>query len=242
MGSARTARPRAAAAPRGARPCRAARQGPRQHADVGALGALDLELDVRSRERPRARGGTMLDAARGPRRPLAAARQLVQRLALVLERANHRRDLRRSRREARRARASTVAASSAGTGRGSTTAPSASPVSVAAPSRSRGPIGLARPEQMPQALVAWPKHSGSMPVASGSRVPAWPALAADRACARAAARGSSVRPSGLSSSTMPSTLRHAGRRRPDAARSAGSVSRPRRLPVRAGRRPRARRA
>ena len=108
----------------------------RQHADVGALGALDVELDVRSREGRRARGGTArcARAARGtlsPRRASSYSRSPSCLSALTIGGIW---SLAPSRSASTRV---TVSASSAGTSARLTTAPCASPVSVAAPRRRR---------------------------------------------------------------------------------------------------------
>src|SRR5579862_3713552 len=58
----------------------------------------------------------------------------------------------------------------------------------------------------PAILVASPRHTGSMPVASGSRLPTWPALMrpkSRRTLCRAALEDS---PRGLSSSTIPAGI------------------------------------
>src|SRR5258708_25827359 len=55
-------------------------------------------------------------------------------------------------------------------------------------------------------FVASPRSSGRTPVASGSRVPPWPILAALKTRRTAPTAAAEDRPAGLSSTTHPSTL------------------------------------
>src|SRR5258708_27603945 len=55
-------------------------------------------------------------------------------------------------------------------------------------------------------LVASPSASGRTPVASGSRVPPWPILAALKTRRTAPTAAAEDRPAGLSSTSHPSTL------------------------------------
>ena len=63
-------------------------------------------------------------------------------------------------------------------------------------------------------LVAAPKHSGSSPDASGSRVPVWPAFSARNRRLAFCSASLLDRPTGLSSSSTPCTARRCDARRP----------------------------
>src|SRR5688572_25432449 len=101
-------------------------------------------------------------------------------------------------------RCSTAARDASCTGRFSSTSPSASPVEVRSPSLSVARYSLSASSSGPANLVASPNSTSSRPEASGSSVPAWPALAAPQAFFALCSAALELRPSGLSSSSAPS--------------------------------------
>jgi hypothetical protein len=102
--------------------------------------------------------------------------QLVQRLAIALDRRIHGRQLLDLAAEA--ARAASMAARQRGGVDCLEGSPSASPVVVLPRGRNVLSYALSASSRYWENLVASPKHSGRTPVASGSRLPVWPALAA----------------------------------------------------------------
>ena len=103
--------------------------------------------------------------------------------------------------------ASTCVASTAGTGQRSTIAPSRIAGLGALPELDAEQIAFAQREHLPGKLGGLPRQIGSMPLASGSRLPVCPALmppASRRTRCSAALEDS---PSGLSSSSTPTRRR-----------------------------------
>ena len=87
------------------------------------------------------------------------------------------------------------------------TAPSASAVSVPTPSTKVLSYPLSASNRNWENLVASPKHSGKTPVANGSRLPVWPALAAPKRRLACWSAAFDDMPVGLSSTNRPSTCR-----------------------------------
>src|SRR6478735_9997370 len=112
----------------------------------------------------------------------------------------------------------------AGTGRSRNGAPSASSVSVTMPRRATVSYALRAPSRPPAILVASPKHTGSKPVASGSRLPVWPPFSARNRWRTRCRAWLDDRPCGLSSSRMPSSPRKTVRGRRGGAGSVGVVT------------------
>src|SRR6478672_9578132 len=96
---------------------------------------------------------------------------------------------------------------SSGTGRSCSGWPSASSVSVTMPRRATVSYALRAPSRPPAILVASPKHTGSRPVANGSRLPVWPPFSARNRCRTRCSAWLELSPRGLSSRRMPSSLR-----------------------------------
>ena len=87
------------------------------------------------------------------------------------------------------------------------TSPSLSAVSVRSPSFIRARYALSESSKNCDTLVASPKHSGNTPVASGSKLPVWPALFASNKRFTTCSARFELPPSGLSNTTMPCMCR-----------------------------------
>jgi CO/xanthine dehydrogenase Mo-binding subunit len=85
----------------------------------------------------------------------------------------------------------------------STTSPSVSPVAVRSPNRAVNSYSLSPSSRKPATLVASPRQIGSMPVASGSRLPVWPAFSRRNMRRTRCTAALELRPRGLSSSSIP---------------------------------------
>ena len=107
----------------------------------------------------------------------------------------------------KRSSTAAMSASLTATGRSCSTSPSASPVVVVTPRRNVASYALSASRCIWLNLVAAPKHSGSTPVASGSRVPVWPAFSARSNHLTFCKAWLLESPSGLSSSSTPCTGR-----------------------------------
>ncbi len=99
--------------------------------------------------------------------------------------------------------ASSAGASSAGTGRVSSTAPVRSCVSVVTPRRTVATYSLSRSTRYGVSLVASPIRMGSTPVAAGSSVPPCPMRGARSTRRRWATTWNEVTPGPFSTGRMP---------------------------------------
>src|SRR5574342_1378109 len=109
--------------------------------------------------------------------------------------------------------AATRAASRADGSPRSVTRPSASSVSVDAPNATSAWYSLSPSASHCCSLSASPRHTASTPVASGSRVPAWPAEATPSRRRTRCTTWKLVGPAGLSMTRTPSAMEASGARR-----------------------------
>src|SRR5262249_47167894 len=112
----------------------------------------------------------------------------------------------------KRGRTSRIPARSGRASEVATTAPSASSVSVSTPQRTAKRYDLYPSITKDTVLVASPSAIGRPPGASGSRVPAWPALGPPQARLTTDTAWVDVMPIGLSRISQPLTLRFSRRR------------------------------